>query len=65
MHYNWDFFFFFFGSLGLLCCLQTFSSCSKRRLLFIVVLWLVTALVSLVAEHELHSTGFGSCGAQP
>ena len=32
-------------------------------LLFTVVLWLVTALVSLVAEHELYSTGFGSCGA--
>ena len=30
-----------------------------------MVLWLVTALVSLVAERELYSTGFGSCGAQP
>ena len=63
MHYNWDFF-FFFSSLGLLCCLQTFSSCSSRGLLFIVVPWLVIVLVSLVAEHELYSMGFSSRGAQ-
>ena len=53
------FFFFFFliylflAALGLRCCVQAFSSCGKRGLLFIAVRGLLIAVASLVAEHGL------------
>ena len=43
----------FLDILGLCCCTQTFSSCSERGLLFVVVCELLTAVVSLIAEHGL------------
>ena len=39
--------------LGLRCCAQSFSSCGKRGLLFVVVRVLLIAVASLVAEHGL------------
>ena len=49
-----SFFFFFFNlflaALGLCCCVQAFSSCGERGLLFAVVHWLLTAVASPVAE---------------
>ena len=55
-----DFFFFFFRfsylvlvTLGLCCCAQTFSSCRKRGLLFVVVCELLIEVASLVVEHGL------------
>ena len=41
------------AALGLLCCTWAFSSCSERRLLFVVVRGLLIAVASLVAEHGL------------
>ena len=38
-------------ALGLRCCAQAFSSCSKQGLLFVVVHRLLIAVASLVAEH--------------
>ena len=38
--------------LGLHCCAQAFSSCSKWGLLFVAVCGLLIAMSSLVAEHE-------------
>ena len=38
------------AALGLYCCMQAFSSCSERGLLFVVVSGLLIAVVSLVAE---------------
>ena len=50
-------FFFFFNLflavLGLCCCTQAFSSCSKWGLLFVAVLGLLIVVASLVAEHGL------------
>ena len=39
--------------LGLCCYVQTFSSCSEWRLLFIAMSRLLFALASLVVEHGL------------
>ena len=39
--------------LGLRCCVQAFSSCRERGLLFVAVHRLLTAVASLVAEHGL------------
>ena len=47
------FFFFFLAALGLRCCAQVFSSCSKQGLLFVAVHGLLIAVASLVAEHGL------------
>ena len=49
------FFFFnlFLAMLGLHCCEQAFSSCSKQGLLFVAVCGLLIAVVSLAAEHGL------------
>ena len=41
------------AALGLSCCAQAFSSCGEQGLLFFVVRELLTAVVSLVAEHGL------------
>ena len=43
--------------LGLRCCTQAFSSCSKWGLLFVVELGLLIAVASLVAEHGLQACG--------
>ena len=56
------FLFFFFNlfiyylslaALGLHCCVQTFSSCSERGLLFVAVCGLLIAVASLVVDHGL------------
>ena len=43
----------FLAALGLRCCAQAFSSCSKRGLLFVAGCGLLIAVASLVAEHRL------------
>ena len=43
----------FLIALGLCCCAQTFLSCSKLGFLFIVMLRLLIAVASLVAENRL------------
>ena len=47
------FVYLFLAVLGLRCCVQAFSSCGERGLLFIVVHRLLIAVASLVAEHGL------------
>ena len=47
------YFYLFLAVLGLRCCVQAFSSGSKRGLLFAVVCGLLIAVTSLVAEHKL------------
>ena len=47
------FIYLFLAALGLSCCARTFSSCSKRGLLFVAVRGLLIAVASLVAEHRL------------
>ena len=47
------FIYLFLAALGLCCCAWTFSSCGERGLLFVAVRGLLTAVASLVAEHEL------------
>ena len=59
------FFFFFLVHWVFFAACRLSLVAASGGLLFTVVLWLVTVLVSLVAERELYSTGFGSCGAQP
>ena len=39
-----------FSLLGLRCCVQAFSSCGERGLLFVVVHGLLIAVASLVSE---------------
>ena len=41
------------AELGLCCCVQAFSSCSERWLLFVAVCELLIAVASLDAEHGL------------
>ena len=48
-------FIYIFAALGLCCCVRAFSSCGKRRLLFIVVHGLLIAVASLVAGHGLQA----------
>ena len=43
--------------LGLRCCVQAFSSCGKRGLLFDAVRGLLIAVVSLLLEHRLQAHG--------
>ena len=45
--------FLFWAVLGLQCCLWAFSRCGEQGLLFVVVCRLLTAVVSLAAEHGL------------
>ena len=49
------------AALGLCCCTQVLSSYSKLGLLLVVVLELLTAVASLVAEHGLKADGLNSC----
>ena len=44
---------FFLAALGLRCCVQAFSSCVERGLLFVAVSGLLIAVASLVVEHGL------------
>ena len=44
---------FILAVLGLHCCVQAFSYCGERGLLFVVVRGLLIAVTSLVAEHGL------------
>ena len=46
-------FYLFLAALALHCCVQVFSSCGERGLLFIAVHGLLIAVASLVAEHGL------------
>ena len=50
--------------LGLHCCTEALPSCSKLRLLFIAVLGLLIAVVSLVEECGLLEYRVGSWGTQ-
>ena len=50
------------AALGLCCCTQVFSSYSKPGLLLVVVLELLIAVASLVAEHGLKADGLNNCG---
>ena len=43
----------FFAVLGLRCCVQAFSSCSARGLLFVAVRRLLIAVASLVVARGL------------
>ena len=43
----------FLAALGLRCCAQASFSCGERRLLFVAVRGLLTAVASLVVEHGL------------
>ena len=43
----------FLAALGLCCCVQAFSSCSERGLLFVAGRGLLIAVASLVVEHRL------------
>ena len=45
------------AALGLRCCAQAFSSCSKGGLLFVVVRGFLITVPSLVAEHGLQVCG--------
>ena len=46
-------FILFLAELGLCCCVQAFSNCSKRGLLFVAVHRLLIVVASLVVEHGL------------
>ena len=41
------------AALGLRCCIQAFSHCGERGLLFVVVRGLLIVVASLVVEHGL------------
>ena len=47
------FIYLFLAALGLRCCARAFSSCGEWALLIVVVLGLLIAVASLVAEHGL------------
>ena len=56
-YYYFFFFYLFLAALGLCYRAQAFSSCGERRLLFVAVRGLLTAVASLVAEHGLQAHG--------
>ena len=43
----------FLAALGLRCCVQAFSSCGERGLLFVAARGLLITVASLVLEHGL------------
>ena len=49
----YKFIYLFLAALGLRCCVQAFSSCGERGLLFVAVRRLLIAVASFVAEHGL------------
>ena len=58
--FSYKFYFLVFGflaALGLRCCARTFSSCSERGLLFVMVRGLLIVVASVVAEHGLQAHG--------
>ena len=50
--------------LGLHFCVRVFSSCGKRRPLFITVRGPLTIAASLVAEQRLQTRRLGNCGSR-
>ena len=55
------------AALGLRCCVQVFSSCGERGLLFVVVCGLLIVVASCCGVWALGaqaSVGFSSCGSQ-
>ena len=50
--------------LGLRFCARAFSSCGKRRPLFIAVRGPLTIAASLVAEHRLQTRRLSNCGSR-
>ena len=50
--------------LGLRFCARAFSSCGKRRPLFIAVHGPLTIVASLVAEHRLQMRRLSNCGSR-
>ena len=50
--------------LGLRFCARAFSSCGKRRPLFIAVRGPLTIAASVVAEHRLQTRRLSSCGSR-
>ena len=57
------FIYLFLAVLGLCFCARAFSSCGKRRPLFIAVRGPPTIAASLVAEHKLQMRRLSSCGS--
>ena len=61
----------FLAALGLCCCMQAFSSCGERGLLFVVVCGLLTAVTSLCCRARalgalasvVVAHGLSSCGS--
>ena len=70
--YIYLFIYLFLAALGLRCCVQAFSSCGERGLLFPAVCGLLIAVASPVAEHRFHARrlrvvaarGLFSCGSR-
>ena len=58
------FFNLFLSVLGLHFCARAFSSCGKRRPLFIAVRGPLTVAASPVAEHRLQTRRLSSCGSR-
>ena len=58
------FIYLFLAVLGLHFCARAFSSCGKRRPLFIAVRGPLTIAASLVAEHKLQMRGLSSCSSR-
>ena len=54
----------FLVSLGLYCCTQAFSSCGKRRLLFVAVQGVLIAVASLFQSSGWRAQRLSSCGAR-
>ena len=56
----------FLAALGLCCCVQTFSSCGERGLIFVAVRGLLIAVASLCCRAWTGSRcmGFSTCGTQ-
>ena len=50
--------------LGLRFCVRVFSSCGKRRPLFIAVRRPLTIAASLVVEHRLQTRRLSNCGSR-
>ena len=59
-----NYLFIFLAVLGLRFCARAFSSCGKRRPLFIAVRGPLTIVASLVAEHRLQTRRLSSCGSR-
>ena len=58
------FIYLFMVVLGLRFCARAFSSCGKRRPLFIAVRGPLTIVASLVAEHRLQMRRLSNCGSR-